>query len=188
MHQAHSHQCFRTPFFDHCFHPEISNAVVPVIHVLIDTIHVRAAAVASNDAVVLFTHTPTHDEEYAHCITNSRTNQHHFATSSTQTRQSKGTPGLQLSHNIQFRLSRLCSGCEPCSPRPSVTRNFSKPFSTSYFNLLVSSSSRNFCLLHHPINFRTATVFLITCDGGLVGLVLGRYFQVLSRFCHTDWR
>ena len=36
----------------HLFHPEIGNAVIPVIHVLIDPTHVRVETVASNDTVV----------------------------------------------------------------------------------------------------------------------------------------
>ena len=34
------------------FHPEIGNAIVPVIHVLIDPTHVRVETVASHDAVI----------------------------------------------------------------------------------------------------------------------------------------
>ena len=50
------------------------------------------------------TYTPIQDGENAHRITNSRTTQRHFATSSQETRQSNGTPGLQLSRNIRFHF------------------------------------------------------------------------------------
>ena len=80
----------------HCFLLEVGTAIATVFRVLIDTTFVRAATVAINDAIVC-SHTPIHEGEYAHCIPNSTTNQHH--------NQGNGTPGLQLSHNIQFRFT-----------------------------------------------------------------------------------
>ena len=102
--------------------------------------------------------TPIQDDEYAHCITNSRTSQRHFATSTQETHQSNGTPRLQLSRNVQLHI-RIVGARDAnhnlirvrhrfrtfVSFFPSVCdAEFSKPFSTSYFNSFISSSSWNF--------------------------------------------
>ena len=95
--------------------------------------------------------------EYIHCNTNSRTAQRHFETSSQETRQSNGTPGLQLSRNIQFHFRvvgaqdanhenirvRHHSRTFASFARSVCNAEFLQPFSTSCFNSLISSSSWN---------------------------------------------
>ena len=74
MHQAHGHQCFRTPVSVHHFHLETRNAIT----------FVRAATVAINDAT-FYPHTHRSTMAHtAHCTTNSETNQHHSVRGSIQ--------------------------------------------------------------------------------------------------------
>ena len=152
----------------HLFHPEIGNAIAPVIHVLIDPTHVRVATVASNDAVVCSHIYTDSRREYAHCITNSRTTQRHFATSSQETRQSNGTAGLQLSRNVQLHI-RIVGARDANHVLIRVRHRFrtfvsfprsvcDTEFLQTILDLVLQLVDlvlvlELLCLLHHPINF-----------------------------------
>ena len=58
-----------------------------------------------------------------------------------------------MSSSVSVTALQFSYGFPSVSVLRSVTRDFSKPFSASYFDSVASSSSRNFSLLHRPINF-----------------------------------
>ena len=107
----------------------------------------------------LFTHTPIHVGEYAHCISNSRTNQHHSVRGSIQRKIVKAVDLSQhsiprgsrsvirmrtMSSSVSVTALELFSGFPSASMLHTVTRYFSKPFLASYFDSLASSSPRYF--------------------------------------------
>ena len=187
----------------HLFHPEIGNTVIPVIHVLIDPTHVRVATVASNDAIVC-SHIYTDSRwEYIHCITNSRTAQRHLATSSQETRQSNGTPGLQLSRNIQFHFRvvgardanhvlirvRHHSRTFVSFPRSMCNAEFLQTILDLVLQLVdLILILELLCLLHHSINYGlrqlpSSSGMAIQSDSSLAYT-----FKFFLRFSHADWR
>ena len=109
IHQAHSHQCFRAPFpcsLLPSWNQKYNRNCKPCAH----RHNFRAGSNCGHQRRCnrLFTHTPIHDGEYTHCITNSGTNQslQRSRFHPKKTRQGNGTPRLQLSHKIQFRFTK----------------------------------------------------------------------------------
>ena len=187
----------------HLFHPEIGNAVIPVIHVLIDPTHARVATVASNDAVVC-SHIYTDSRwEYIHCITNSRTAQRHFATSSQETRQSNGTSGLQWSRNVQLHIRIV--GARDANHVLIRVRHHSRTFvsfprsvcNAGFLQIILDLVLQLvdlililelLCLLQHSINhglrqLPSSSGITIQSD-----LSWAYTFKFFLRFCHADWR
>ena len=107
-----------------------------------------------------------------------------------KTRQGNGTPGLQMSHNVQLRLRVVCDqnvnhvlirvrhcsrtslwvsnsvGRSPNHSRPRTSTRWSRPHLGNSLPLAPSDQ------------FPTETDSLLICDGDRVGLVLGRHVQV----------
>ena len=146
--------------------------LVTVFHVLIDTTFVRAATVAINDAVV-FSHTHTDPcwgiRPLHHKFRNQSTSQR-SRFHPKETRQGNGTPGLQLSHNIQFRSRvvshqnahpvrvRQCSRTSPWVPIGQCVAHGNAEFLQTMPGFVLRLVrliliSVLLCLLHHPINF-----------------------------------
>ena len=120
-----SHQCIRTPFPFNTIHLEIRNATATAINVLIDTTFVRVASGQQRRRNRLFTHTPTHDGEYVHCITNSGANQHHSVHGSIQRKLVKAMKlqgsGCRTTFNFASRENRRLIRMRSMSSSLSVT-------------------------------------------------------------------
>ena len=146
------------------------------------------------------TYTPIQDGEYAHCITNSRTTQRHFATSSQETRQSIGTPGLQLC-NVQLHI-RIVGARDANHVLIRVRHRFrtfvsfprsvcNAEFLQTILDLVLQLVDlvlvlELLCLLHHPINFGLRQ---IPSSSGMAiqsDLSWTNTFKCFLRFCHTD--
>ena len=142
------------------------------------------------------TKTPIQNGEYAHCITNSRTTQRHFVTSSQETRQSNGTPGLQSSRNVQLHI-RIVGARDANHVRIGVRHRFrtfvsfprsmcNAEFLQTILDLVLQLVDlvlvlELLCLSHHPINFGLRQLPSSIWDGDSVGLVLGLDVQVLCQ-------
>ena len=147
------------------------------------------------------TYTPIQDGEYAYCITNSRTTQRHFSTSSQETRQSNGTPGLQLSRDVQLHI-RIVGARDANHVLIRVRHRFrtfvSFPLSECYaefhqtiLDLVLQLVDlvlvlELLCLLHHPINFGLRQ---LPSSSGITiqsDLSWTNTFKCFLRLCDTD--
>ena len=110
--------------FQH-YHIEIGNGTAIVINVLIDTTFVRVASGQQRRRNRLFTHTPTHDGEYVHCITNSGANQHHSVRGTIQRKLVKAMElqgsGCRTTFNFASREIRRLIRMRSMSSSVSVT-------------------------------------------------------------------
>ena len=147
------------------------------------------------------TYTPIQDGEYAHCITNSRTTQRHFATSSQETRQSNGTPGLQLSRNTQLHI-RIVGARDANHVLIRVRHRFrtfvsfprsvcNAEFLQTILDLVLQLVDlvlvlELLCLLHHPINFGLRQLPFSSGTTIQSDLSWTNTFKCFLRFCHTD--
>ena len=141
------------------------------------------------------THTPIQDGEYAHCITNSRTTQRHFATSSQETRQSNGTPERPLSRNVQLHI-RIVGARDANHVLIRVRHRFRTfvSFPRSVCNAdflqtildLVLQLVDLVLFLTHPINFGLRQLPSSSGTAIQSDLSWTKTFKCVFRFCHTD--